>query len=344
MRVLFSSNRNPHFETFTEYIEKAFEEKGCETLFFENRGFIIPGRIRDRVKYVHQWDLRRLNTRLVDIARVYKPDLFLEAGGWNILTDTIDVMRYMGTKTALMNIDPPIIFEPIIKAAPHYDFIFTQGTEAYEILKNIHIKNLYWLPFACDPDFHKPVELSTEEVQRYGCDICFVGSGGEMYSQRRKFLEQLIDFNLGIWGPGWETLPSKSPLRKFIRGGQTRPKEWIKIFSASKIVFHSHYKDPSGKVPCNHAAPRVYEALACGAFLVVDKQKDVLSLFNPGEDLAIFDNVDELREIIPYYLDHPDEARMMAENGRRKVLASHTYRHRIEEILRIAMDDAHYNT
>ena len=333
MKVLFSSNKNPHFETFTEYIEKAFRKNGCETLFFENRDFVIPGRIRDRASFLHHWDVQRLNKRLISIAQIYKPDFFLEAGGWNIVPKTVDALRAMSIKTALWTIDAPRIFEPIREAAPHYDFVFTGGSEAYELLEGLPIKYLRWLPFACDPDFHRPVKVSPADKKKYGCDICFVGSGGKMYLQRRFFLERLIDFDLGIWGPGWETLPPHSPLRRFLRGGETRPEEWVKIFSASKIVFHSHYQDPDGKIPCYQAAPRVYEALACGALLVVDRQRDVLRLFKPDKDLVVFNNVKELRKLVKYYLQHPKEANAIAERGRKKVLAKHTYRHRIQEKL-----------
>jgi spore maturation protein CgeB len=334
MKVLFSSNKNPHFETFTEYIEKAFRENNCQTRFFENRDFIMPGRMRDKIGFLHRWDLGRLNKRLLGIAQSYKPDLFLEAGGWNILPDTINILRRMRIQTALWTIDAPRIFGPIRAAAPSYDFVFTGGSEAYELLKDSHIKHLSWLPFACDPDFHKPMKLSPIDNKKYGCDVCFVGSGwAGLYPFRRQLLEQLIDHNLGIWGPGWETLSPLSPLKKYIRGGEIKPRDWVKIFSASKIVFHSHYRDPSGKIPCYQAAPRVYEALACGAFLVVDKQPDVLRLFKPGEDLAVFDDAEELRSLVTYYLQNPKEAEKIARRGKKKALAHHTYRHRIKEIL-----------
>lgn len=334
MKVLFSSNRNPHFETFTDYIEKAFKDSGCQTLFFENRNFRIPGRIRDTVVFLQQWDVWRLNRRLLATARAFKPDLFLEAGGWNILPGTLHALKDMRIRTALWTIDAPRIFEPIQKAAPYYDFVFTGGSEAYEILEHCNVKNLHWLPFACDPDFHRPVKMSPAERQKYGCDVCFVGSGWEgLYPYRRKYLEALADFDLGIWGPGWETLPSKSPLRQYIKGGQIRPAEWVKIFNASHIIFHSHYRDPSGEIPCYQAAPRVYEVLACRTLLVVDGQRDVLRLFKAGKDLVVFNNVKELRDLARYYLHHPKEAKAIAERGRKKVLAKHTYRHRIQEIL-----------
>lgn len=334
MKVLFSSNKNPLFETFTEYIEKALRENDCETLFFENRDFVIPGRIRGRMSFFYQWDIRRLNKRLITIAQSYKPDLFLEAGGWNILPKTVDVLKRMNIKTALWTIDTPRIFEPIRAASPYYDFVFTGGSEAYEILEDLAVKSLHWLPFACDPDLHKPVTLTEEERELYSCDVCFVGSGWEgLYPYRRTYLEALVDFDLGIWGPGWETLPSHSMLKRFIRGGETRPEEWIKIFSTAKMVFHSHYRDPDGTIPCYQAAPRVYEALACGALLIVDKQPDVLRIFNPGEDLVVFEDTAELRKLVSYYLKHHRKAEDVAAKGRKKVLAKHTYRHRIKEII-----------
>jgi len=340
MKVLFSSNKNPYFETFAEYIEKAFKDNGCRTFFFENRDLLIPNRIGKRVSWLHQWDLRRLNKKLIAIARSFKPDLFLEAGGWNILPDTVNALRDMGIRTALWTIDAPRIFGPIREAAPCYAVVFTGGSEAYELLKGLSIKNLHWLPFACDPDYHRPVKVSADDKKKYGCDICFVGSGWEeLYPYRTRYLEALADFDVGIWGPGWEALRPTSPLRRFIRGGEMMPKEWVKIFSASKLVFHSHYRDPDGKIPCYQASPRVYEALACGSLLVVDSQPDVLKIFNPGEDLVVFDDVKGLRDLVTYYLRHPKAAEKIAKTGRKKVLKNHTYKHRIKEILETVTRD-----
>jgi len=333
MKILLSANKNPHFLTFAEYIEKAFRENGCNVVFFENRDFIIPGRVNDTISFIKGWDLKRLNKKLISQAMSFMPDIYLEAGGWNILPDTLARLNKLGIKTVLWTVDPPRIFEPIIKSAPFYDYVFTQGSEAYEILETFDIKNLYWLPFACDADIHRPVELTAAEKKKYGYDVCFVGSGGDLYAQRREVLASLTDFDLGIWGPGWESLPPKSPLRKFIRGGQAGPQEWVKIFNASKIVFHSHYHDPSGKVSCYQASPRVYEALACGAFFVCDNQRDVLRLFKNREHLVAFKNLQELKEIIEYYLKHPDEAKTIAEKGRKEAVEKHTFSHRTKEIL-----------
>jgi len=335
MKVLFSSNINPNFKTFSDYIEKAFREAGCETCFFENRDFVIPGRIRDKIVFLQDWDLSRLNKRLLEKAAEFKPQIYVEAGGWNILPETIEKLKGMGIQTSLWTVDPPHTFKQIIKAVPHYDFVFCQGTEAVEILKEYDVKNLHWLPFACDPDFHKPVELTTSEQNKYETQVCCVGSWTSDYEKRQAALECLTDYNLGIWGPGWNNLPAKSSLKKFVRNYHTKPEEWIKIYSATSIAVIVHYQDMKGHVPCYQASPKVFETLACETLLVVDDQKDILSLFESGRHLVVYRNHKELKELIHYYLEHPDEARKIAQQGRRNVLENHTFRHRIDEMLGI---------
>lgn len=336
MKVLLSSNRNPHFITIAEYIESAFNIVGCQVLFFDNRAFIIPGIIRDRVPYLNKLDLKRINKKLISTVKAFKPDLFLEAGGHRIFPETVEAIKKQGVKTALWTIDAPRDFELIIEASSHYDYVFTGGSEAYDILRDRGIKNLHWLPFACDPEIHRPEELTEEKKMLYECDIAFVGTiDPDLYPFRVKTLEAISDFNLGIWGPGSEMIPNSSPLKQHIRGNKTMPEIWTKIYSASKIVLCLHYKDPEGRIPCHQASPRVYEALSCGAFLMVDAQRDVLTLFEDGKDLVVFRDIKELRELLKYYLERPEERRKVAEAGRKCVLEKHTYKDRIRDILEI---------
>ena len=61
------------------------------------------------------------------------------------------------------------------------------------------------------------------------------------------------------------------------------------------------------------------------------------TLFKDREDLVLFRDTDELRELIKYYLERPEERIKISEKGKRTVLEKHTYRHRTDEILRVAM-------
>jgi spore maturation protein CgeB len=122
-------------------------------------------------------------------------------------------------------------------------------------------------------------------------------------------------------------------LKSRIRKAHTAPAEWLKIYSASRIVLATHYRDPEGVVPVHQASPRVFEALACRAFLICDRQRDVFSLFCDGEHLAGFDNGADLAKKVRYYLDHPQERQTIACKGHEEVMRRHTYVHRIEELL-----------
>ena len=183
---------------------------------------------------------------------------------------------------------------------------------------------------ACDPEVHRRVELSVEEKLKFGSDVVFVGfllppacrnaSGG-------------VASHPALWGPGWDVLPPTSPLRACIRGAHTQPDIWTKIYSASKIVLSIHYRDPENRFPVHQASPRVFEAMACGAFVLTDRQKDVLSLFKDGEHLVTFSDDVDLDRKIAYYLEHADERERIAAAGRQEVFKNHTYENRLRRLL-----------
>ena len=247
------------------------------------------------------------------------------------MPETVKKIEKMKIKTILWTVDSPRNFEPIIKSAPFYDFVFCGGSEAIDILNKHNIKNIYFLPFACDPDYAYPVEVNKEEKEFYRSDVVFVGS---YYPNRLEILEKITDFNLGVWGPGWDKISNNSPLKKCIRKAEgVDYKEWRKIYSSSKIALTIHYQD--GKALCYQASPRVYEVLACKSFLLSDNQRDVIRLFKPGKHLDIFDNVDELRSKIDYYLNNEEERRAISRRGYEEVMDKHTYFHRVSQMLDI---------
>jgi spore maturation protein CgeB len=330
MKILFSAYHNPHFITITEYMENGIKSLGHELFSFDDRQHIIPGRIRYRVKWLNRLDLRNINRKIVSLALEKKPDIAIIAGGHRITGNTIRTLNANGIVTVLWTIDAPINFQPILNVASCYDHIFCQGSEAVELLENNGIKGAHWLPVACDPNFHRPLELTNKENNYYGHDVVFIGS---FYPVRADLFEKLTEFDFGLWGPGWEQLPPKSPVRNFLKGGELKQEVWSKIYNASKIVLATHYQDPGNRFPVYQVSPRVFEALACRCFVLVDRQKDVFCLFDDGKDLVGFDGVEDLREKVGYYLGHWSERERIAAEGYKVVMERHTYAHRIKEML-----------
>jgi spore maturation protein CgeB len=330
MKVLFSGHHNPHFLTITEYLEKAIQSLGHELVVFEDRQHRIPGRIRKYSPFLNQLDLKMINKKMLLLAEETQPDIAIVTGGHRISSETVKKLKRHGVRCVLWTIDSPLNFQPIIDAAPVYDHIFCQGTEAIELLARVGIGGAQWLPMACDPNYHHPVDCSETDKEKYGSDVAFVGS---YYANRASLLEKISELDLAIWGPGWDRLDRDSPLRSSVRGAHTTPDEWLKIYSASKIVLATHYHDPKNRFPVYQASPRVFEALACGAFLICDDQRDVFSLFKEDRHLVKFFDSQDLREKIKYYLDRPVERKRIAAEGRQEVLKNHTYVDRLKSLL-----------
>jgi spore maturation protein CgeB len=329
MRVLFVGNSNPYFENTNTYRLKAIEELGHQPIFFEDRCFILPGRIRQGVAFLQEWDLRRLNRRMVEAAESMKPDICLAVGGYRINSDTLVRLKQMNVKTVLWTTDiPRPEFNHVAATAHLYDHIFCAGTEAMDLLAETSNRQPHWLPFACDPDFHRPVDLMDSESKGYGRDLIFVGA---FYPNRWEILEKLIGaYDIGIWGPGWEAVIN-SGNRNHIHTGPVPYSEWVKMYCAAKIILIIHYQD--GIIPSFQASPKVFEALACRGFVISDAQKDLLTLFSSGKELVCFSDLDDLKAKIDHFLNRDEERRRIAAAGYEEVLRKHTYRHRLQTML-----------
>jgi len=222
--------------------------------------------------------------------------------------------------------------------APLCDFFFTiQRGEFFRNLKEIGVSNFYYLPLACDPEFHKKVFLTTEEEkERYKCDISFVGAG--YYNRRNSFL-RLLDFNFKIWGSEWDL---SSPLSKNIQnqGRRIEPEEYNKIFNSSKINLNLHSSTYHQGV--NHFGdfvnPRTFEIASSGGFQLVDYRSELHKFFKIGEEIICYRDADELREKIEYYLKHPKKREEIARKGQQRALQEHTYENRMKEMIAFVLE------
>jgi spore maturation protein CgeB len=329
MKILFSSYHNPHFETITEYSERAIQALGHDLVSFDDRAFVLPGRVRCAMPFLASWDLDRLNRMFVAAVKKTLPDLCIVTGGHRILPWAVDAAKKAGAKVVLWTIDPPLDFDPVSRHAVAYTKVFCGGSEALELLAAHGIASEF-LPFAYDGSLQPATIEDASEHARYGSDVCFVGSH---YPNRERFFEKLSDVDLGIWGPSWGKLAPTSPLRGKIRCVDgVQPEVWKKVLTASKMTVVAHYHD--GDLPCHQVSPKVYEAMACGCMVLCDRQKDAQTLFAEDETIVFYDDADDARAKIAQYLSHDADRRRIADAARRLVAEKHTYVRRMEQLLR----------
>jgi spore maturation protein CgeB len=184
---------------------------------------------------------------------------------------------------------------------------------------------------AADPVVHRPLELSADEREEFGSDLSFVGAG---YANRRVLLPRLMvsDFTFKVWGNEWDGADALTPVLQ--RGGaRIDTATCMKVFNASRINLNLHSCSGQNLDPeADFVNPRTFELAACGAFQLIDERSLLRDLFGP-EEVATFQTVDELPAAIRRWLRDPEGRAGAALAARRRVLAEHTYTHRMKEIL-----------
>lgn len=333
MKILMSGYHNPHFTNTTVYRENAVRALGHELISFDDRQYCFPGRLRQAMAGLERYELKKMNERLLRIANNQRPDVCIVLGGHRIFPGTVERLNALGIKTALWTSDVPIEFDNIIQAAPCYTHVFCAGTEAMNLLHQLEPTCLAWLPFGCDTGAHRPVKLTEEERHRYDHDVVFVGS---YYPNRARVLESVADMDIHVWGPHWRKLSADSPLRPKASDAWLGYDEWVKIYNAAKIVVVAHFEDPS--IPCHQISPKVFEAMACGSFVLTDAQKDLEGLFEDGRQLAVYRGPSELRAKLDHYLQYEDERQQIARCGYEEVSRNHTYEARMARIVSVLQE------
>ena len=154
---------------------------------------------------------------------------------------------------------------------------------------------------------------------------------GAPYANRVRLFEALADLPLELYGEGWDR--SAGPILQALvkDGSRLDEAQGFELFRTSAVNLNLHSSpflagiDPKG----DYVNPRAYEIAACGAFQLVDRRLDLPAAFAEGKELAAFSSVAELREQVLRWTADPEGRRRVALASRQRVLAEHTYEHRL---------------
>ncbi|NJB68453.1 spore maturation protein CgeB [Desulfobaculum xiamenense] len=105
------------------------------------------------------------------------------------------------------------------------------------------------------------------------------------------------------------------------------------FYPLSEINFNCTSKQMKGAVN-----QRVFDVPACGAFVLTDSRAQMDDLFEPGREIASYADPAEAGELIRHYLGHPQERARIVTAARRRILAEHTYEHRLEALFKTMRD------
>ena len=241
-----------------------------------------------------------ISTALSRLPSGWEPDIFLwvESGVW----DPMEGFQKLPCLTACYLIDTHLGIDRRVEWARNFDIVFIAQKADIVRFRESGIKNVFWLPLACDPEIHG--KKSDKKLYEIG----FVGS---LNNPHRVDLLNMLKQKFDVY---YE--------RCFFE-------RMAEVFSQSKIVFNNSVKDDLNM--------RVFEAMASGSMLLTDESRGsgLTGLFEDRKHLVIYRNEDELFELVDYYMENDKERENIAEAGMKEVVAKHTYEHRVEEMMDI---------
>lgn len=77
---------------------------------------------------------------------------------------------------------------------------------------------------------------------------------------------------------------------------------------------------------------RTFEILGTGAFMIASRTEELESLFEDKKELVLSSGEEETVELVRYYLSRPEERMLIGKQAREKVMANHTFAHRMENV------------
>jgi spore maturation protein CgeB len=330
-----------------QYCSRALQALGHEVDVFDSSQWYGLYRSLQRLtdQEIHVRQLQGMVANLLGeavVARALKwePDLIFALAQAPLHESALARLRKFGMPTAFWFVEDFRVMPYWQQVGPLYDHVFClQQGEFPQQLKERGCRSVHYLPLACDPSLHRPLQLTPEERRRYASDVSFVGAG---YYNRRHFFQGFLDFDFKIWGSDWEGCP---PLQSVIQrnGERVSTEDSVKIFNATAVNLNLHSSpyhegvNPHG----DYVNPRTFELAGCGAFQLVDHRSLLSDLFQVGEELVCFSTLAEARRLTAYYLAHPTERQAIAARARARALADHTYEQRMRAMLEVVFQRDH---
>jgi GT2 family glycosyltransferase len=171
---------------------------------------------------------------------------------------------------------------------------------------------------ATDPERFRP------EPRGPGHELLLVANSR---GTRRHILDDLLPTTRGlaVYGRGW----TEDRLDPSLLAGQAIANDELGgYYAAAKIVLNDHWTDMQRE---GFLSNRLYDASAAGAFVISDDIEGLEAEFDGG--IVAYRDRDDLRELVDFYLERPEERRAHAARARAAVLARHTFADRARELM-----------
>ena len=253
----------------------------------------------------------------------------------NPLRELLAWCKQQGIPRVFWNKEDPSNFDVFKDVAAEFDHVFTTDQDCIPRYRQLlgHDR-IHPLPFAAQPAIHNPIQ---DRVKRTG-SICFAGSW-----RARKYPERATDSEV-LLGPALELgleifdrnagskhaaeLAFPPPFAGAVRGALDYD-AMLSAYRGYKVFLNVN----SVKSSPTMFARRVFELMACGTPVVSSDSAGIRAML--GRLVKIANTPEETRAHLERLLGDADYRARYAHAGYREVLAHHTYRHRLRDILAV---------
>ncbi len=264
-----------------------------------------------------------MNRRLLEQVKREQPELLLHMIFEDELADEVadEIAANTATTSVAFFSDDDWRLDHSLRSIPHYNVGVTTTPEAVDVFRAKGHEQVVLTQWGCNPAQYYPIE---GRPKRY--DVSFVG---QAYKGRPELIGWLkaCGIEVRVWGQGWERIP----VLREQAGGQLPHRDMLEVFADSKIVLGMAWCSSDGVTP--QIKGRTFEYPACKAFQLTNEDRRLDAFFRDGEEIVRYRDRADLREKIRYYLAHDAERTAIAEAAYRRVLAEHTWTHRLKTVL-----------
>lgn len=112
-------------------------------------------------------------------------------------------------------------------------------------------------------------------------------------------------------------------------------KDMLEATSKSRIGINVH-----GGIAGDYAGNvRMFEITGCGSLLLTDYKRNIRDFFEPDKEIVCYHSKEDCIEKLKWLVNNPEERRIIAENGRKRILKDHTLKQRVKYLHEIIIEE-----
>ncbi|HXI21990.1 MAG TPA: glycosyltransferase, partial [Gemmatimonadales bacterium] len=253
-----------------------------------------------------------------------RPDLVIVLGSRVVPTAAVEQLRGGGDARWVQVLGDDLRdADGAAQEAAAYHDVFVPSSATLQHFDRYGIKHAHYLALGCDPSVHKPLRARGP----FRANIVFVGSAN---SRRERFLSELVEFGLAVWGHGWR----KTSLKDYCRGELPGTEDFVRAYAGATVAVNIHRTGSDDRNDPAGVNRRTFELAAIGVTQVVDHRHDLPSHFEDASEVLTYATPEELKGQVKRAVQEDRYRERLAEAARQRALREHTYMHRMGQLLR----------